>query len=53
MNPEEPVCTCISRPFPGFGLRRVVVFDPYCQIQSHKDSGTYTGPEPVYGKGSA
>lgn len=53
MNPEAPVCTCIQYPSPVPGLRFVKVFDPYCQIQKHKDLGTYTGPEPVYGKGSA
>ncbi|AYN57787.1 hypothetical protein PBI_DRMANHATTAN_69 [Arthrobacter phage DrManhattan] len=53
MNPEEPVCTCITVPLSSLGLRIVKVFDPYCQLQPHKDKGTYTGPEPVYGKGSA
>lgn len=53
MNPEEPVCTCLTVPIPLTGLRIVKVFDPYCQLQAHKDAGTYTGPEPVYEKAKA
>lgn len=53
MSPDDrPICTCIWHALPFTGLRVVKVFDPYCQLQQHKDRGTYTGPEPVYGKGS-
>ncbi|UDL14668.1 hypothetical protein SEA_KEALII_62 [Arthrobacter phage KeAlii] len=47
MNPEPPVCTCLTR-MTSFGLRRLVVFDPYCQFPRHRELGTYTGPEPTY-----
>ncbi|CCQ44326.1 hypothetical protein ARTSIC4J27_250 [Pseudarthrobacter siccitolerans] len=47
MNPEEPVCTCITRPV-GLGIKFVVVFDPYCQLPKHKERGTYAGPAPAY-----
>lgn len=47
--PENPVCTCISVPVGG-GFRFVKVFDPFCQIVTHKAKGTYPGPEPVYPK---
>lgn len=50
MNPEQPVCTCISQPLPFTGLRIVKVFDPYCQIEPHKKQGSYTGQEPTYGR---
>ncbi|QIG58541.1 hypothetical protein PQE18_gp63 [Arthrobacter phage DrSierra] len=48
--PEEPVCTCISVPIRGLGLRYVKVYDPFCQWPNHKKHGTYDGPEPVYPK---
>lgn len=50
MNDEQPVCTCIWVSLPRTGLRVVKLFDPYCQIQKHKERGSYIGPEPTYAK---
>ncbi|QNO12725.1 hypothetical protein SEA_SNEK_65 [Arthrobacter phage Snek] len=52
MLPEEPVCTCLSRPIPGLPvrMRKILVIDPFCQIPVHKIRGSYEGPEPEYEK---
>lgn len=48
---EQPVCTCIKRTMPTrFGDTRIVqVFDPFCQIPTHKERAS-TALEPTYGK---
>lgn len=54
---EKPVCTCITRLVPSLNgltgraylVKRITVLDPYCQILTHKISGS-TDFEPDYSK---
>lgn len=54
---ERPVCTCITRTVPSLDgltgkarlVRLIRVLDPFCQILTHKISGS-TNFEPDYSK---